>query len=122
MEYQRIPFVWDYKRFKYIFENKTDGVNNPNMRSLDKAIDVSIYYFFNEYIEENGMDRLVLTVLASLYGIQHGQLYNDPDNDVEECIKEFETGKYDDLFTADAIALFREDVETVKKFISTNSM
>lgn len=117
MTFNKIPFVWDYERFKYIFKNKTDGVNNPDTRGLEDAIDISINYFFNEHIEENGMDRLVLIICASLYEIERGKIDPNLATTVKECIEAFESGKYDNLFKAEALSLVRKDIATIKRYL-----
>lgn len=118
MKFNRIPFVWDYQRFKYIFKNKTDGVNDPRIRSLKEAVDSSMYFFFEGYEEENGMDYVVLIINAFLYEIEYGKTDPDLTQTVKNCIKEFETGKYDDLFKVEALTLLYEDIAVIKKYLS----
>ena len=118
MALNRIPFGWTYQFFKSYFKSKTDGVNDPRERSLEKAIDVSMNYFFEEEMEENGMDRLVLFVNAFLYAIEHGITHPDFTQEVEQYIKDFETGEYDDLFTKEDLSLIRADIETIKPYLN----
>lgn len=114
----RRPYRGSYQWFKLYFVNKTDGVNNPRERSVETAIDVSMNYFFEEELEDNGVERMTLFVNAFLYAIEHGITRPDFTNEVERYVKCFETGEYDDLFKAEDLVLLYEDIAVIKKYLS----
>ena len=118
MAFERIPFTWDYNFFKYIFANKTDGLNKPNELSLAEAVAVSLDYFFDDFIEENGMDRVVLIICAFLYEIEHGEADSELAHAVKWHIEDFEAGGYDDLFTLESLDLLYKDIATIKAYLS----
>ena len=120
MALNKIPYKGDYQWFKSYFINKTDGVNNLKEYSLEKAIDVSMNYFFEEELEDNGMNRLVLFIDAFLYAIEHGATHPDFIHEVEQYIQDFETGEYDDLFTEKDLSFIREDIAIIKNYLSNH--
>ena len=118
MALNRIPFGWTYQFFKPYFKSKTDGLNNLKEYSLEKVIDISMNYFFEEEMEENGMDKLVLFINAFLYAMEHGEVDPNLAQELEQYIKDFETGEYDDLFTKEDLSLIRADIETIKPYLN----
>ena len=48
MVLNKIPYKGDYQWFKSYFTNKTDGINNLKEYSLEKVIDMSMNYFFED--------------------------------------------------------------------------
>lgn len=118
MAFERIPLGWRYETIKPYFYNKTDQLNRPNERTIPEAVDASMDFFFEGYIEENGMKRVVLIILAFLYEIEHNDVDPDLAYAVEWHIEDFEKGGYESLFTKEDLKLLKEDIDTIKAYLN----
>jgi hypothetical protein len=77
-------------------------------------------FFFEGYIEENGMKRVALVIMAFLYEIEHGEVDADLAKAVKWHIEDFETGEYDDLFPEEDLKALKEDMQTAKDYIEAH--
>ena len=117
MAFEHIPLGWRYETLKPYFNGKTDILNEPNERTVVDAVDISMDYFFEGYIEENGMKRVVLVILAFLYEMEHNEIDPDLAYAVEWHIEDFEDGDYESLFTKEDLKLLKEDITKIKAFL-----
>jgi len=66
-------------------------------------------------MDENGMEKLTCMIAGALFQIERGQVDPDLAHGVLWDIRDFETGNYDDLFTAKELEQIREDIRKVKE-------
>lgn len=69
----------------------------------------------DSFMDENGMEKLTCMIAGALFQIEHGQVDPDLAHGVLWDIRDFETGNYDDLFTAKELEQIREDIRKVKE-------
>lgn len=117
MAFERIPLGWQYKTLKPYFNNKTDGLNRTYEGTLTDAVNISMDFFFEGYVEENGMKRVVLVILAFLYEMEHDEIDPDLAYAVEWHIEDFEDGNYESLFTEEDLKYLKEDITKIKVFL-----
>ena len=122
MSFERIPLGWQYETLKAYFNDKTDGLNDPRERTLTQAVDISMNYFFEEDIEENGMDRVALVIVAFLYEMEHNEIDPDLAYAVERHIEDFEDGDYESLFPEEDLKLLKEDMEKIKAYLKERTL
>lgn len=67
------------------------------------------------FMDENGMEKLTCMIAGALFEIEHGQVEPDLAHGVLWDIRDFETGNYDDLFTAKELEQIREDIRKIKE-------
>lgn len=118
---QRIP-MFDYPDCGY------DDVKKMHFRSFNQFIDgdctvrqaVNGHYYhgFDTSMDENGMDKFVAMLAGMLFMIEHNDVESDQAFGTNLDIGDFETGEYDDLFTAEDLILIRTDIQTVKDYLA----
>ena len=77
------------------------------------------YYFGIDYLmDENGMDKFVAMLAGMLFMIEHDDVESDQAFGTNWDINDFESGEYDDLFTAEDLKLIKADIKTIKDYLS----
>lgn len=86
--------------------------------TVRQAVNGHYYYGYSLGMNENGMGKFVAMLAGMLFMIQHNDIEDDQAYGINLDIQDFETGEYDDLFTAEDLVLIREDITTIKKYLS----
>ena len=119
-EFERIPIYYSYGYFKDYYFSKCDELKiSVASRPYHICAQSAIATFFDEFIEEYGMSRVALMVLAAIYEIEHNDLDHEIANAVKWHIEDFEKGDYDDLFEEeDGLDLLKADIAIVKDYLA----
>ena len=81
------------------------------------GVNGSLSMFYDDMIDENGMDRLVVIVIAFMYEMEHNDVDPDLAYAVNWHIEDFENGDYESLFEPEDLKLLKEDILKVKEFL-----
>ncbi len=76
------------------------------------------HYGIDHYMMQNGMDKFVALLFGTLFMIEHNTSDEDQLYETYYDILDFETGEYDDLFTAKDLNLIKSDIKIIKDYIS----
>ena len=86
--------------------------------TVRQAVNGHYYHGFDSSMDENGMDKFVAMLAGMLFMIQHNDVEKDQAYGTNLDIQDFETGEYDELFTEEDLRLIREDIATIKAYLS----
>lgn len=119
-EFERIPIDYPYDYFKDYFYRKSDEVKiSDSSRPYHICAEGALALHFDETLEEHGMSRVALVVLATIYEIEHNDLDSEMAQAVKWHIEDFENGDYDSLFEEeDRLDLLKNDIEKIKQYFS----
>lgn len=76
------------------------------------------HYDIDHRMMENGMDKFAALLFGMLFMIEHDDVSEDQMYETYYDILDFETGEYDDLFTAKDLNLIKSDIKIIKDYIS----
>lgn len=118
---QRIP-MFDYPDCGYV------DVKKMHFRSFNQfiagdctvcqAVNGHYYHGFDTTMDENGMDKFVAMLAGMLFMIEHDEVEADQAFGTNWDINDFESGEYDDLFTAEDLRLIKADIKIIKEYLS----
>lgn len=83
-----------------------------------QSVNAYFYYALESYMNANGMDKFVAMILGMLFMMEHNDVEPDQAYGTNWDINDFETGHYDDLFTADDLKLIRADIKIIKDYLA----
>lgn len=86
--------------------------------TVQQAVNGYYYHCIDNLMDENGMDKFVAMLVGMLFMIEHNDVESNQAYGTSWDINDFETGDYDDLFTAEDLKLIKSDIETIKKYLS----
>ena len=86
--------------------------------TVTQAVNGHYYHGIDSTMDENGMDKFVAMLAGMLFMIQHHEIESDQAYGTKLDIQDFETGEYDDLFTAEDLSLIRKDITIIKTYLS----
>ena len=113
-----IPFSLSYNWLKEDFREHTDAlISNEIGRTPVMGVNGSLAMFYDDMIEENGMDRLVVIVIAFIYELEHNDIDPDLAYAVNWHIEDFENGDYEALFEPEDLKLLKADISRVKEYL-----
>ena len=69
-------------------------------------------------MDENGMDKFVAMLSGMLFMIEHNDVESDQAFGTMWDINDFESGQYDDLFTAKDLTIIKADIKKIKDYLS----
>lgn len=116
--FEKIPFSLSYDWLKEDFREHTDAIiSNEEGRTPVIGVNGALSMFYDDMIDENGMDRLVVIVIAFIYEMEHNDIDPDLAFAVNWHIEDFEKGDYESLFEQKDLELLKEDITRVKKFL-----
>ncbi len=116
--------MFDYPNCGYENTKETHFISFKQFKKSDctilQCVNGHYYHGIDHLMDENGMDKFVAMLAGMLFMIEN--------NDVEPYqaygtyydIKDFETGDYDDLFTAEDLILIKNDISKIKAYIEKN--
>ena len=85
-----------------------------------QAVNGHYYYGFDTMMDENGMDKFVAMLAGMLFMMEHDDVESDQAFGTNWDINDFETGKYDDLFTDDDLRLIKTDIKKIKDYLANH--
>lgn len=100
---------FDFKMFNQFYN---DGC------TVIQSVNGTYYYELDTDMDENGMEKFVAMLAGMLFMIEYGDVDPDQAYGTSYDIKDFETGEYDDLFTPEDLKLIKEDIKTIKEYLS----
>ncbi len=116
--FRNIPFSLSYNWLKEDFRKHTEEVIFVEKGSTPVfGVNSALAIFYDDMIEENGMDRLVVIVIAFIYELEHNDIDPDLAYAVNWHIEDFEKGDYEALFEPEDLKLLKEDISRVKKYL-----
>ena len=116
--FRKIPFEPSYDWLKEDFRKHTEEIiSNEKGRTPVIGVNGSLAMFYDDMIEENGMDRLAVIVIAFIYELEHNDIDPDLAYAVNWHIEDFEKGDYESLFEKEDLKLLKEDISRVKKYL-----
>lgn len=83
-----------------------------------QAVNGHYYHGIDYLMDENGMDKFVAMLAGMLFMIEHDDVESDQAFGTNWDINDFESGEYDDLFTAEDLKLIKADIKTIKDYLS----
>lgn len=117
---QRIPLEFSYSEIKEdammefpIYSKTREHLPHAPWYAVNSAY----YYIFEDTMNANGVEKLVLMMAGMLYQMEKGDVEPDLAYGVNWDIEDFETGNYDDLFTEEDLRLIREDIAKIKAYL-----
>ncbi|MEE1049350.1 MAG: hypothetical protein U0M60_18265 [Clostridia bacterium] len=81
------------------------------------AVNGWYYHGYDTWMDENGMEKFVAMIAGMLFMIEHNDVEADQAYGTNYDINDFETGKYDDLFTENDLKLIKKDIKIIKTYI-----
>lgn len=119
---QRIP-PDDYSECGYaddkeMFINDFNCFINEVNCSVLQAVNSAYYHSFDTIMNENGMDKFIGMLAGMLFMIENDDVEADQAYGTNCDISDFETGKYDDLFTPEDLKLIKADIKIIKNYLS----
>lgn len=116
--FRNIPFSLNYDWLKEDFRKHTEAIiSNEKGRTPVMGVNASLAMFYDDMIDENGMDRLVVIVIAFIYEMEHDDIDPDLAYAVNWHIEDFEKGNYTSLFEQEDLKLLETDIEKVKGYL-----
>lgn len=120
---QRIPLSGypedDYTETKKFYCSYFNRFLNDGCTIL-QCVNGTYYYHFEDEMNENGMDKLVLMITGMLFMIEHNDVEKDQAYGTKWDILDFETGNYDDLFTPEDLKLIKIDIKVINDYFATH--
>lgn len=86
--------------------------------TVRQAVSGQYYYGIDYLMDENGMDKFVAMLAGMLFMIEHDDVEADQAFGTNWDINDFESGEYDDLFTAEDLRLIKADIKIIKEYLS----
>lgn len=116
--FKKIPFSLNYDWLKEDFRKHTDAIiSNEEGRTPVIGVNGSLAMFYDDMIDENGMDRLVVIVIAFMYEMEHHDIDPDLAYAVNWHIEDFEKGDYESLFEYEDLKLLKNDISKIKNYL-----
>ena len=119
--FQHIPFSTDSSEYNWLKEDffkQTDRIiSNEKGRTPIIGVNGALATFYDDMIEENGMDRVVIMVIAFIYVMEHDDVNSDLAYAVNWHIEDFENGDYESLFEKEDLRLLKEDIARIKEYL-----
>ena len=119
--FQHIPFSKDSSAYNWLkedFRKQTDRIiSNEKGRTPIIGVNGALATFYDDMIEENGMDRLAIIVIAFIYEMEHNDVDSDLAYAVNWHIEDFENGDYESLFEKEDLRLLKEDIKRIKEYL-----
>lgn len=114
---QHIPFD---QEFSYV---ETRDCYLDDLKDFSKKTSVcgAVNWLYSEceaYMDENGMEKFVIVIAAILFQIDRGEVDSDAAYGAKWDILDFETGKYDDLFKPEDLALIKSDIKRINDYFA----
>ena len=75
--FERLPFEYDYEWFKKDFNRIANMVMETGSYDAINSANGALANWYEGIIEENGMERVAVIVVASLYELEHGDIESD---------------------------------------------
>lgn len=117
--FKKIPFSLSYNWLKEDFRKHTDAIiSNEKGRTPVIGVNASLAMFYDDMIDENGMDRVAVIVIAFIYEMERNDIDPDLAYAVNWHIEDFEAGDHDDLFTTDDLKLLKADIKRIKDYLA----
>lgn len=122
---QRIPIKY-YNDFKSGYLRKKQRcLERINMFikckcTVKQAVNGTYYYYYDDVMDQNGMEKLVAMITGMLFQIEHDEVDVDLAYAVNYDINDFETGEYDDLFKPEDLVLIKADIQTIKDYLAAH--
>ena len=85
-----------------------------------QSVNGHYYHGIDTLMNANGMDKFVAMLAGMLFMIEHNDVESDQAFGTNWDIGDFETGEYDDLFTAADLILIKADIEKIKVYLSNH--
>ena len=82
-----------------------------------QSVNGHYYHGFDRMMNENGMDKFVAMLVGMLFMIEHNDVESDQAFGTNWDINDFETGEYDELFTAEDLTIIKADVKKIKGYL-----
>lgn len=86
--------------------------------TVRQAVNGHYYHGIDYLMDENGMDKFVAMLAGMLFMIEHDDVESDQAFGTNWDINDFETGEYDDLFTAEDLRLIKADIKKIKDYLA----
>lgn len=86
--------------------------------TVRQAVNGHYYHGIDYLMDENGMDKFVAMLAGMLFMIEHDDVESDQAFGTNWDINDFESGEYDDLFTAEDLKLIKADIKIIKDYLS----
>ena len=118
---RRIPFHGDgnpmYQFNKEFETNEMENIMkwNPNAPAIT-AILTNIHDYFESEMNENGLEKLAMMMIGTLFMIQHNDVHHDWIYGTLYDIREFESGNYDDLVLPEDMSAMKKDIAMIKAY------
>ena len=123
--FQHIPFSTDSSEYNWLKEDffkQTDRIiSNEKGRTPIIGVNGALATFYDDMIEENGMDRVVIMVIAFIYVMEHDDVNSDLAYAVNWHIEDFENGDYESLFEKEDLRLLKEDIARIKEYLKKHT-
>ena len=83
-----------------------------------ESVNTLYYYWLDTLMDDNGMEKFVAMLAGMLFMIEHDEVEADQAFGTNWDINDFESGEYDDLFTAEDLRLIKADIKIIKEYLS----
>jgi len=103
-----------YKKIIFLFFNEM----HREGCTVIESVNGTYYHKIDTTMDENGMDKFTAMLFGMLFMIENNEVEADQACGTYYDIVDFETGEYDDLFTADDLILIKKDIEVIKNYIA----
>ena len=112
---QRVPTESDYNDVKKCILDDMHCYYKSHPASIAVA---STYYYDYEFdMNKNGMEKLIVVVVGLIFQIEHNDVDPEIAYGAAYDIRDFDTGEYDDLFTAEDLKLLKADIEKCREYL-----
>lgn len=116
--FRNIPLSLSYGWLKEDFRKHTDAIIFDEKDGTPViGVNGALSMFYDDMIDENGMDRLVVIVIAFVYEMEHDDIDPDLAYAVNWHIEDFEKGNYESLFEQEDLKLLKKDISRVKNYL-----
>lgn len=118
---KRIPMFdypnCDYETYKNIIYRFFNEMHSEGCTVIE-SVNGTYYHKIDTTMDENGMDKFTAMLFGMLFMIENNEVEADQAYGTYYDIVDFETGEYDDLFTAEDLILIKKDIEVIKNYIA----